>query len=111
MTKIGPKNIHPVRCRGGMIKHRALRLDTGNFSWQTEAISAKSRIISVKYNASNNELVRTNTLVKSCIVVIDANPFRRYFLHHYGKDLGKVALVKQVEGKDVPDTTGKSRRY
>jgi ribosomal protein eS8 len=35
-TKIGPKRIHLVRCRGGNIKHRALRLETGNFSWATE---------------------------------------------------------------------------
>lgn len=35
-TKLGGKRIHPVRCRGGNMKFRALRLDTGNFSWGTE---------------------------------------------------------------------------
>jgi small subunit ribosomal protein S8e len=35
-TKIGPKRIHLVRCRGGNIKHRALRLETGNYSWASE---------------------------------------------------------------------------
>ncbi|VDK89351.1 unnamed protein product, partial [Litomosoides sigmodontis] len=35
-TKIGPKRIHLVRCRGGNIKHRALRLDAGTFSWGSE---------------------------------------------------------------------------
>ena len=36
MTKLGHKRVHPVRCRGGNMKYRALRLDTGNFSWGTE---------------------------------------------------------------------------
>ena len=36
MTKLGNKRIHLVRARGGNYKHRALRLDTGNFSWGSE---------------------------------------------------------------------------
>ena len=36
------------------------------------------RIIDVAYNACNNELVRTKTLVKNAIVVIDATPFRQW---------------------------------
>ena len=36
MTKIGPTRIHTVRVRGGNEKFRALRLDTGNFSWGSE---------------------------------------------------------------------------
>merc|ERR1711988_1896908 len=64
MTKLGPQRIHPVRCRGGNKKYRALRLDQGNFSWGSEAITRKTRIIDVVYNAANNELVRTKTLVK-----------------------------------------------
>lgn len=38
MTKIGAKSIHFVRCHGGMIKRRALKLETGNFSWASEGI-------------------------------------------------------------------------
>jgi len=72
MTKIGAKRVHPVRCRGGNIKFRALRLDTGNFSWGSEVCTRKTRILDVVYNASNNELVRTKTLVKNAIVQIDA---------------------------------------
>lgn len=34
------------------------------------AIAHKARILDVVYNASNNELVRTKTLVKSCIVQV-----------------------------------------
>ena len=77
MTKIGPKRIHTVRCMGGNQKFRALRLETGNFSWGSEAVTRKARILGVVYNASNNELVRTNTLVKNCIIQIDATPFRQ----------------------------------
>ena len=61
-----------VRCRGGNTKFRAMRLDTGNFSWGSEVCTRKTRILDVVYNASNNELVRTKTLVKNAIVSIDA---------------------------------------
>jgi small subunit ribosomal protein S8e len=88
-TRLGPKRIHSVRCRGGNIKYRALRLDAGNFNWATEATTAKTRLLTVLYNASNNELVRTNTLVKNCIVQVDATPFRQWYKQHYGVDLAK----------------------
>lgn len=89
MTKIGSKLVRPVRVRGGNIKMRALRVETGNFAWASEGVAHKSRILNVAYNASNNELVRTNTIVKGCIVQIDATPYRQYYRNHYGIDLGK----------------------
>ena len=64
-----------VRVHGGNIKRRALRLDTGNFIWQTAGKGASAQIKSVCYNSTSNELVRTNTLVKSCICWVDATPF------------------------------------
>merc|ERR1711973_629751 len=67
-TKLGQKSIHKVRCRGGNLKHRAMRLDAGNYSWGSKSISRKTRILDVMYNASNNELVRTKTLVKNAMV-------------------------------------------
>ena len=97
MTKLAPQRIHTLRVRGGELlyknifltgvvkilspgnkKYRALRLDQGNFSWGSEGISRKTRIIDVVYNAANNEWVRTKTLVKNAIVVIDAAPFRQW---------------------------------
>jgi small subunit ribosomal protein S8e len=81
-TKIGAKRIHTVRVRGGNLKHRALRLDSGNFAWGSEHCTKKTRIVGVQYNASNNELVRTNTLVKGSIVQIDATPFRQWYETH-----------------------------
>ena len=89
MTKIGGRRVHLVRCRGGNLKFRALRLETGNFSWTTECISRKTRILQVVYNASNNELVRTNTLVKGCIVQIDAHPYAEWYKKYYDVVLGK----------------------
>ena len=91
MTKLvaGEKRIRQVRVRGGHLKFRALRLDTGNYSWGSEVCTRKTRILSVVYNASNNELVRTNTLVKGCIVQIDATPFRQWYEQHYGLKVGK----------------------
>ncbi|PXF44864.1 40S ribosomal protein S8 [Gracilariopsis chorda] len=88
-TKLGSKLVRPVRVRGGNIKMRALRLETGNFAWGSEGIAHKTRILNVVYNASNNELVRTNTLVKGCVVQIDATPFRQYYHNFYGIDMGK----------------------
>jgi len=41
-------------------------------------VTRKTRIIDVVYNASNNELVRTKTLVKNCIVQVDSTPFRQW---------------------------------
>merc|ERR1712043_86087 len=97
MTKLGPQRIHTVRTRGGNKKYRALRLDTGNFSWGSEAISRKTRMIDVVYNASNNEMVRTKTLVKSCIIQIDSTPFRQWYENHYATPLGRKKGIKLSE--------------
>eukprot|EP00239_Pterosperma_sp_CCMP1384_P004979 CAMPEP_0197844740 /NCGR_PEP_ID=MMETSP1438-20131217/1705_1 /TAXON_ID=1461541 /ORGANISM="Pterosperma sp., Strain CCMP1384" /LENGTH=211 /DNA_ID=CAMNT_0043455689 /DNA_START=37 /DNA_END=672 /DNA_ORIENTATION=- len=98
--------VRPVRCRGGNMKFRALRLDAGNFSWGTEACSRKARILDVVYNASNNELVRTQTLVKNAIIQVDAAPFRQWYQQHYGVSIGhkKNAPVTDVK----LDDSGKS---
>jgi small subunit ribosomal protein S8e len=88
-TRIGPKRIHLVRTRGGNRKFRALRLDSGNFSWGSEGVSRKTRVIGVVYHPSNNELVRTNTLTRAAIVQIDAAPFRTWYEGHYGATLGR----------------------
>merc|ERR1712167_177614 len=95
MTKIGEKRIvKVVRVRGGNYKYRAMRLVEGNFSWGSEAISRKARIMEVKYNASNNELVRTKTLVKNAIIQVDATPFRQWYEAHYGVEVSKKKTKK-----------------
>ena len=86
--KIGPWHIHTGQVRGGNKKYRALRLDVGNFSWGSECCTRKTRIIDVVYNASNNELVRTKTLVKNCSVLIDSTPYRQWYESHYALPLG-----------------------
>ena len=68
MTKLGPKKVRAVRGRGANYKYRALRLDNGNFTWGSEYLTKKTRVLDVVYNATNNELVRTKTLVKNSIV-------------------------------------------
>jgi len=88
MTKIGEKRIHTVRARGGNLKFRALRLDSGNFSWGTEVCTRKVRVLDVTYNSSNNELVRTKTLVKGAIILVDAHPFKSWYESHYGVKIG-----------------------
>merc|ERR1711981_271784 len=86
-SRIGPKRIRTVRTRGGNTKYRALRVDTGNYSWATESVTRKTRVLNVSYNSTNNELVRTITLVKSGIVQIDA-PFKQWYEQFYGVKLG-----------------------
>lgn len=104
-TKLGTKKVSIVRARGGNLKFRALRLDTGNFSWGSEAITRKTRVLDVVYNSSNNELVRTKTLVKNAIIQIDATPFRQWYEQHYNSTISgakkeKTASDKKEEGKD-----------
>lgn len=110
MTKLGPQRIHTVRTRGGNKKYRALRLDQGNFSWGSEAIARKTRIIDVMYNASNNELVRTKTLTKSAIVTIDATPFRQWYEAHYALPLGRKKGLKMTEADEAQLNKKRSKK-
>ncbi|CAK0736272.1 40S ribosomal protein [Coccomyxa viridis] len=107
MTKLSSNvTVRRVRVRGGNSKFRALRLDAGNFSWGSEATTRKTRILDVVYNASNNELVRTQTLVKSAIVQIDAAPFRQYYQQHYGTEIGlkkKTAAGAAAAAKEAEE--------
>merc|ERR1712243_234350 len=110
MTKIGAKRVHTVRTRGSHQKFRGLRLDTGNFSWGSEAISRKSRIIDVMYNASNNELLRTKTLVKNAIIQIDSTPFRQWYEAHYAQPLGRRKGSKMTEAEEEVINRKRSRK-
>lgn len=74
-----------------------MRLDTGNFAWGSETVARKTRLIDVVYNATNNELVRTKTLVKGSIVQVDATPFRQWWESHYGQLLGKKRVANATE--------------
>lgn len=52
--QIGAKRIHLVRTRGGNRKYRALRLETGNFSWGAECnVLLKPYLISVEEKHCN----------------------------------------------------------
>jgi len=97
MTKLGHKRVRIVKCRGKNTKYRALRLDVGNFSWGSENTTRKVRVLDVVYNSSNNELVRTKTLVKNAIIQIDALPFKQWYQQHYGQDLGKKQEIDETK--------------
>lgn len=99
MTKLGQTKVVSVRGRGGNIKRRTLRCDHGNFAWGSEAMTARTRILDVQYNATNNELVRTKTLVKNAIVQIDANPFRMWYLKKYDVELNKKKVEEWNKAK------------
>lgn len=98
-TKIGPKRIHEVRTRGGNQKFRAMRLDSGNFSWGSEGITRPARISAVAYHP-NNEFSRTNTLTRGAVVTIDATAFKSAYESYYGQTIGKKKGQQQVQETD-----------
>ena len=104
MTKLAvgtETRVRVIRTMGGNRKFRALKLDHGNFSWGSEVCTRKSRILDVVYNASNNELVRTKTLVKNAIVQVGATPFRQWYEAHYGVKIGLKKRGKKKDGDDA----------
>ena len=101
------KRVRQVRVRGGNVKLRALRLNEGNFSWGSETITRRTKILDVVYNATSNELIRTKTLVKNAILTVDAAPFRDWYQKYYGIALGKKK-TGTAEAKD--ETISKARR-
>merc|ERR1712165_535829 len=105
MTKIGAKRVIYVRGRGGNFKQRALKNDHGTFSWGSEAISCKTRILDTVYNATNNELVRTKTLVKNTIVSVDATPFRQWYLKKYDVELNKKKIEESNKLREATKTS------
>ena len=102
-TRLGETRIHVVRARGGNLKHRALRLESGTFAWPSEGMTAKARIMNVVYHPSDNDLVRTNTLTRGSVIAIDAAPFKAWYERYYGKALGKSTY--QRPAKVSPKTT------
>jgi len=100
-TRLGASCIRTVRGRGANIKYRALRLEAGNFAWGTEAVTQKTKIVDVVYNASNNELVRTKTLVKNAVVQIDAAPFKAWYEKFYGISLSEEgSKLKKAQAEE-----------
>lgn len=109
MTKIGNKRVIFVKGRGGNIKTRALKNDHGNFSWGSEAISCKTRVMDTVYNATNNELVRTKTLVKNAVVFVDAGPFRQWYLKRYDVELNKKRLEESNKAREGVKRSGHAK--
>merc|ERR1711862_326577 len=110
MTKLGARKIINVRGRGNNVKRRALRIDHGNFSWGSEACTAKTRALDTVYNATNNELVRTKTLVKNTIILIDATPFRQWYLKKYDVELNKKKIEESNKIRDETKRSGSVKR-
>ena len=106
----GDVRVRQVRARGGNLKFRALRLDTGNFAWGTESCTRKCRVLDVVYNATSNEMIRTKTLVKGAIVTIESGPFRQWYYKHYGVLLGKKRATDKVFKEDEL-TESRKRRW
>ena len=98
-----------MRVRGGNYKYRALRLNEGNFVWASEQIAKKTKVLNVVYNATNNELVKTNTLVKNCIIQIDSTPFKNWYIQHYGVDPSQARKQKKEKEGTKKEEQKKSK--
>ncbi|KAL6538466.1 40S ribosomal protein [Orobanche gracilis] len=95
-----PADRRATRLRQG--KPRIHNWGSRNYSWGSEAVTRKTRMLDVVYNASNNELVRTQTLVKGAIIQVDAAPFKQWYLQHYGVEIGRKK--KAAAKKEADDT-------
>lgn len=103
-TKLGEKKVITVRVRGGNIKRRALKINEGNFSWVSENVSRKSKILEVLFNATHNELVRTQRVVKGCIVSVDPTPFKYFWhIHYEEKKVNKLPEIKDPKRQSELD--------
>ena len=71
------------------------------FIFNANELNLNGRIIDIVYNACNNELVRTKTIVKNAIVVIDAAPFRQWYEAHYALPLGHKKGTKLSEAEEA----------
>lgn len=78
--------------------------------WASESYSSKTRVLDVVYNATNNELVRTKTLVKNAIVQVDATPFKKYYAEHYDVELGKKKVKEAAAGAEVAAVPEEKKR-
>merc|ERR1712096_508767 len=57
-----------------------------------------------------NELVRTKTLVKNAIVVIDAAPFRQWYESHYALPLGRKKGAKLTDAEEAVINKKRSKK-
>merc|ERR1740121_1570693 len=110
MTQLGQPRVRPVRTRRANMKFRALRMDKGNFCWGSENTTRKVRIGDVVYNSSNNELVRTKTLVKNAIVLVDATPFRQWYMKKYDVELNKKKIEESNKAREGMKQSGSVKR-
>lgn len=76
----------------------------------TAGITRKTRIVDTVYNASNNELVRTKTLVKNSIITIDAVPFRQWYEAHYALPLARKKGAKLTDEEEARINKKRSKR-
>ena len=79
-----------------------------NYACGSESVTCKTRIISVVYNASNNELVRTNTLIKGAIIQVDATPFRQWYESHYAQPISKKTAARAAAAAAAAATEGEA---
>ncbi|ELU38429.1 40S ribosomal protein S8 [Rhizoctonia solani AG-1 IA] len=111
-TKLGPKRVHTVRVRGGNLKYRALRLESGNFAWGSEQTTRKTRIIGVVsiYMDYIHQNWFDDDRGKSAIIQVDATPFRQWYEAHYAQPVTKKgAKTAPAEGAAATEETKKSK--
>ena len=66
-TRIGEKRIRKLRVKGGNLKHRALRLNSGNFNWASEGVALKTNILKLEINTPKKLLLKKNLVLNGRI--------------------------------------------
>nr|CAD1820279.1 unnamed protein product [Ananas comosus var. bracteatus] len=108
---ISRDSMHKRRATGGKKKawRKKRKYELGRQPANTKlssnktAVTRKTRILDVVYNASNNELVRTQTLVKSAIIQVDVAPFKQWYLQHYGVEIGRKKKAPAAGKKEATE--------
>ncbi|KAI5350174.1 hypothetical protein L3X38_003065 [Prunus dulcis] len=103
---ISRDSMHKRRATGGKKKawRKKRKYELGRQPANTKLSSNKTvRRIRVRGGNVKWRALRTQTLVKSAIVQVDAAPFKQWYLQHYGVEIGRKKKTAAAAKKDAPE--------
>ncbi|KAK9944680.1 hypothetical protein M0R45_010240 [Rubus argutus] len=106
---ISRDSMHKRRATGGKKKawRKKRKYELGRQPANTKISSNKTvRRIRVRGGNVKWRALRTQTLVKSAIVQVDAAPFRQWYLQHYNVDIGRKKKSAKKDAKDAATEEG-----
>jgi hypothetical protein len=82
------------------LEHLGLSKATSTGLLKLSLVKQEFSMLSIMHPTTS--LVRTKTLVKNCIVQIDASPFAQWYLNHYGLNIGICCFIQVKRPKKPP---------